>query len=230
MTGTEGDEMSGPTRPTAEECKRELEIMQIICDPSARAQYERRPFGLHGRTYATDGKILLCIQGEHEESCDCPPGIESILPPVEMVIDGAWPYPQVSPEVVACESCGGTGRERNPCGQCDGMGRCECECGHEHECGQCDGTGRGDAPTCCEDCGGLGKCALYESVKIGGVNLDTYYVEILNHIPGLMFGVSDARERDNAKKIYVRSDLVCGAVMGLMDHRHRMHRIGGRHA
>ena len=27
------------------------------------------------------------------------------------------------------------------CPQCDGEGRCECECGHEHTCQRCDGSG-----------------------------------------------------------------------------------------
>lgn len=31
--------------------------------------------------------------------------------------------------------------EKIACSSCDGLGQCQCLCGHEHECGVCDGNG-----------------------------------------------------------------------------------------
>ena len=58
---------------------------------------------------------------------------------------------EVEAEIAHCDECGGLGEVK--CYQCQGTGRCTCDCDHQHECGTCKGLRTVE----CSECQGAGR-------------------------------------------------------------------------
>lgn len=160
-----------------------------FCSTDTNRKNIQKPWSLNGFTYATDGKILVQIEGSHADPNEGAP---------KLSLDGGFRFnhsemqdwielPAVidPPKTSDCTTCKGTG-SASECKECQGDGNVECDYGHDHECPKCDGIGSTpskDGKTC-SDCNS-GKVELFTSMQVGGQFINVRYLATLKGLDGV---------------------------------------------
>lgn len=152
------------------------------------------PFTLAGKTYATDGYILLRVE-EELEGVKERPDFAAKLAIVESLFTGQFEEPLRLSELLtseqkeACPECDGTGTV-SPCPECDGEGEIEYDSSwnvYTLECASCNGTGTisdGSPGEDCENCEGTGKVSIRTLVTIGNGKFDNRLLnKLINNLP-----------------------------------------------
>jgi hypothetical protein len=152
-----------------------IDMLMPFCGDGFRPELAQ-PFTLMGQTYATDGRIMLCV-------AECPdarpmtgPKAESYAKSIPALFEGFlihykhWePLPGCKDsERVNCTECAGTGKE---CPEhCMRRGCTDGECGRYL--------------VTCEDCNGLGwQWEPAQRVKVGHLEVGHHYINKLRRLP-----------------------------------------------
>lgn len=172
--------------------------LQKFCSHDDLREYLRQPWTHKGRTYASNGHVLVCVS--------CPEHSETIAnnPLADKVIDllakaGKTNYAPLTgfkkPE--QCGACHGKGQTRQvKCDDCDGEG--EFSHGrHEYKCKECEGDGWMAASAFdddaelhdCPNCGGAGY--HHSDAKFGVANFSSVYLLWLSELPGVQMATSE---------------------------------------
>lgn len=124
-----------------------LEQLLTICSSGDRLDWTRYPVAVDGLVVATEGRILLAVEGLH---LPAPPA--EVQPPssdsVAIIRHHLKPLETASATIAALgdlQRWAGAipSPELESCGMCCGTGQCTCpDCDHEHPCGVCDATGK----------------------------------------------------------------------------------------
>ncbi len=158
-------------------------IFAACCGEATDMARYQKPFPLNGFTYATDGRIVVRIAGEHVPAIKDPTAADTVpwdgtrLPPVALT--------RSDDATIKCSECGGDGKShRRECDECAGTGMDEClSCGHDCDCEECKGTGwigSDSTDATCEECGGKGVVRNTKgSVNYGAFHLSSHYGNLL---------------------------------------------------
>jgi hypothetical protein len=142
----------------------------------------RRPFGLLGYVYATDGHVCVRACG------DATP--QGLRPPVDELPWGMGGEVCSLPANVPhdCAKCCSSGF----CLSCDDAGICTCSCGHKHKCESCGGS------TKCPECKGTGHTddprEPFATVTVGPLSMRGETADML-----LRHGIREVRVGDGTK-------------------------------
>lgn len=120
-------------------------ILPTMREAKGKSLKFSRPWQIGSRCVATDGYILVAVEGLL--GCDdAPPEVAEKLSAV---------MAPVAPEVVATLDVSDlrlwagapVGPQQEKCDQCNGKAFHECDCGDEHDCRACEGEGTVTVPT-----------------------------------------------------------------------------------
>jgi hypothetical protein len=167
-----------------------IETLEKFCS-SWRTNFEK-PFVYEGKTYSTDGHILLRIEGVLE-------GVEENPDFPYHHIKDSFEGPFLDPSPLAnyrteektevCPECNGKGFVAI-CPECEGSGEVEWDSGWNYysaECQSCEGTGTlsdGGPGDKCDNCDGKGVIAVREKVQIGNSTFSNLLInKLLNNLP-----------------------------------------------
>ena len=168
----------------------DIKTLEKFCS-SWRTNFEK-PFVYDGKTYSTDGHILLRTEEVLE-------GVEENLGfPYDRIKDSfEGPFLDPSPLVnyrteektEVCPNCNGKGFV-STCPECEGSGEVEWDSGWNYysaECQSCEGTGTlsdGNSGDECDNCEGKGVVAVREKVQIGNSTISNLLInKLLNNLP-----------------------------------------------
>ncbi len=166
----------------AEQATPSLPWLQRACDPTRGGALYKHPWRRGNAVFATNGKIVVWIDGVGEDYpaldpareknfaaiCDAP--CTSVLG----VIDGAAFRAFVDP---VCRMCGDVGGGL-PCDECDGSGEVECyACGQETDCDECNGSGM--TARACPACGKELSNGGQRPCMVGSLPLDRCQLELI---------------------------------------------------
>ena len=151
-------------RPPSQRKKTNMNLFQLkkFCDPERHDAIVVNPFTMKGYTYATNGHILVRVEGNLIE------GNEQTITTPRMdgkggeVLTALPPFPKH--KILHCAACNGIGTfTKTECNNCyDGQVTLEDSKGNNYtaECQECEGEGTiddpGGEPTDCEECEGSG--------------------------------------------------------------------------
>ncbi|AXE37155.1 hypothetical protein [Chromobacterium phragmitis] len=159
-----------------------INLQQFCASQKDDRAYLQKPFHLDGKTYATNGHILVEVNGvEHaaaaadESVIDMLRSILSHLPDKEY-----QPLPPGLPAVerVECKACGGKG-DRRACPSCNGHGVFKHH-GYDYACTPCDGVGH--IKSACHYCNAIGSVDG-APVRIGRLLFNGRYVAMIASLP-----------------------------------------------
>ena len=169
-----------------------LETLQKFCSQSHWKADYNSPFTYEGKTYSTDGYLLVRLEGEVE-------GVRSFSEFPYDTIQNCFTQPlkefsslsQFESEEVweECSHCEGTGKI-TICPECEGSGELELDSGYNFynvECETCGGTGQYsglDGEEDCENCDGKGVVSVRKLVAIGASNFDNRLLnKLIQNLP-----------------------------------------------
>lgn len=169
-----------------------LETLQKFCSQSHWKADYNSPFSYEGKTYATDGFLLIRLDEEVE-------GVRPFFKFPYDTIQNCFTQPlrefsplgQFESEEVReeCRHCEGTGKITT-CPECDGSGELELDSGYNFygvECQTCEGTGQYSDPNGeedCENCDGKGVMSVRKLVTIGQSNFDNRLLnKLIQNLP-----------------------------------------------
>ena len=161
-------------------------------------EFLRQPFNMHGKTYATNGVMMI----ESPLAGDYPPMPAERLETFKMILESMQdvkykPFEPIRvaitpPDPNPCRPCNGTGKAaKSECKECEGVGEVDAETDyntyHDLECKSCNGDGyiiQLSSSDKCEDCGGSGESEHTPiPVKIDGVNINYFLLRMIDE-PG----------------------------------------------
>lgn len=163
--------------------------LQPFCSESELRPNIQKPWSRDGFTYATDGRVLVRVSSD-----DIPTSENEAAPNALTVaafdhdsLETEWlPTPDIPDPVFSeCRKCKGTGKSAK-CRNCQGDGRCECNCGHEHDCGDCEGTGYQGLAETCDNCEN-GKIEETQRVAVGEAVVNAHYLRKIATLPNPEF-------------------------------------------
>ncbi|WP_440030436.1 hypothetical protein [Chromobacterium amazonense] len=171
-------------------------------------EYIRAPWHMDGKTYATNGHILVEIEGTAYAAGPASPFIPAdrtrrML--AELPKTGYEPLIFNSTfELLDCPHCEGSGNIRE-CPSCNGDGAFK-HFGDDYECKKCDGTGERPAKHSdinlprCPACQGSGKNRESKTIQVGNARFQAHYLQMIANLPGQKF--SPAGRNDPAGFIF----------------------------
>lgn len=167
-------------RPAADSTEVPVIDLKPFCAVSDIRQYMLTPFVVDGQTIATNGQIMIRVQGVDPAANQDAPIAQSVRALFEKVYSDFVPLPTL-PKAQKCRLCKGAGFiEDADCEDCDGRG--EFMHGvHIYECQNCDGTGTTGRVQCRDsECdGGF----VREPVKIGDATFSARYLRLIAALP-----------------------------------------------
>jgi len=170
-------------------------IFQAACSSRPNGYNFGSPFGVAGKVYATDSRILVRCDGEAEAGVNVPPLSDLIKPDSEY--GDPIPLPTTLLPMEKCEDCIGSGGSSRMCRDCDGCGKYECPNCHDGniECKTCDGKGWLKTPGGkCKTCNRTGKVVSDRfAIDLGPLGINPRYIALL-----LAHGVTHIRPNLNA--------------------------------
>lgn len=169
-----------------------LETLAKFANSSGWRPKFKEPFVFDGKTYATDGHVLVRLDTLLEGAAEYPDF------PYEQ-IQGNFESPLHEPVLLKdywtevqteeCSVCKGTGRIRT-CPECEGDGYISLDSGwntYEVECQTCYGTGKlsgKDEGEECDNCDGTGSVSFKTRVRIGEVEFDNRLLnKLIENLP-----------------------------------------------
>ena len=200
----------------------DIKTLEKFCS-SWRTNFEK-PFVYDGKTYSTDGHILLRIEevleGVEENPSFPYDGIKDSF-------EGPFlnPYPLVNyrteEKTEVCTECNGKGFV-STCPECEGSGEVEWDSGWNYysaECQSCEGTGTlsdGDSGDECDNCEGKGVISVREKVRIGNSTFSNLLInKLLNNLPE---GLEILPSTEIRKPALLRWNGGDGLLMPLFEH------------
>ncbi|OOZ41637.1 hypothetical protein BOW53_02865 [Solemya pervernicosa gill symbiont] len=193
----------------------EIDIKQF-CTPTGYYGRCDEPFTYSGRTYATNGHIIVSVPLMKSVTTEIPMKPESLDRVIEPINNAskfekipAWEQPPKR----TCASCNGTGSVAR-CPECEGSGEIEFSNSHNSysdECKTCDGFGavHGDEIECAS-CDGKGTIQKSYPINMGnGIHINSDYLLQIESLPGAEIDLSHGPE----SIVPFRSDGVIGGVM-----------------
>lgn len=144
--------------------------------------YLQKPFHLDGKTYATNGHILVEVDGvEHAAAAEDESVIDKVRSLLSQLPNSEYQplpagLPAVEPE--ACKVCGGEG-DRRACPSCNGYGVFKHH-GHDYDCTPCDGDGHVKAA--CHYCNANGRVDS-APIRIGRMLFTGSYLAMIASLP-----------------------------------------------
>lgn len=151
-----------------------------------------KPFVFQGKTYATDGYLLVRVEGELEGVPSCPEfPLEKIQENFNSPLRETLLLNQFETDEVreTCNHCKGNGKV-TICPECEGSGEIELDSGYNFysvECQTCGGTGEysdPDGDETCENCDGEGSVSIRKLVTIGQSNFDNRLLnKLIQNLP-----------------------------------------------
>lgn len=151
----------------------------------------KEPFSDRGYTYATDSFIIIRVPVQIEITKEVPSGLVCGFPTFDHDQITSWlDMPVLPTNKIACEKCGGTGKEKT-CYECNGNGVLTFDGdynAYEVVCKSCDGGGKLEEVPC-ETCEGNGKVPEVPYVVLDGVCLGIKYLELLKDLPDIKFAI-----------------------------------------
>lgn len=173
--------------------------LQKFCSVDNTRYQISKPWSRDGRTYATDGRILIKMSQRDDvpENPDAPDA-NKLFADADKRDPHTWhPIPAYTLIQVPCTKCDGEGRFKN-CGYCNGKGYVGRD---EHDCRRCSAKGKrttkiksGDGVTECEDCRGTGQgqpmghgVIKQNEIQIG---IQGIFLELIKDLPGIKIGTS----------------------------------------
>lgn len=167
-------------RPAADSTEVPVIDLKPFCAVSDIRQYMLTPFVVDGQTIATNGQILIRVQGVDPAANQDAPIAQSVRALFETVYADFVPLPPL-PKAQKCRVCKGAGFiEDADCEDCNGNG--EFMHGvHIYECQNCDGTGTVGRVQCrgSECDGGF----VREAVQIGDATFSARYLRLIAALP-----------------------------------------------
>lgn len=169
-----------------------LEILQKFCSKHSWKTFMEKPFVFQGKTYATDGYLLVRVEEELEgvsPYSEFP--FEAIQENFNKPLREPLNLKQFESEEIReqCNHCGGTGKVTT-CPECEGSGEIELDSGYNFysvECQTCGGTGEYSDPEgdeTCENCDGEGTVSVRKLVTIGVSNFDNRLLnKLIQNLP-----------------------------------------------
>lgn len=161
-----------------------------------------RPHAYHGKLYASNGHIAVCVpalEGEPDTQDSFGESIKKLFEAANFDA-GMEPLPDYpAMELPNCEGCGGSGKRKplEECRECRGEGFVEWDTDfhtYEADCKGCDGDGEvgivGGADLTCERCSGSGT-EHDVPVMFGATAINFRYLKLMERLPGLLVGLSE---------------------------------------
>ncbi|MDH0342870.1 hypothetical protein [Chromobacterium haemolyticum] len=180
MNDTEKSSPASPTPPNIN--------LQLFCaSPNDRRAWMCAPFQINGKTYASNGRILVETDGG-----DHPGAPTEKVQPILDVLDripaeGYQALPPITaPKLAPCRVCDGRG-DRQTCQSCGGLGVFE-HYGKGYACKCCDSHGHFDGP--CHYCNATGQIDTSTPVQIGGAHYMRSYLYLIAQLPTPLFAPS----------------------------------------
>ncbi|MEN2425962.1 hypothetical protein AA0N74_07970 [Chromobacterium vaccinii] len=162
-----------------------INLQQFCASQKDDRAYLQKPFHLDGKTYATNGNILVEVDGvEHaaaaadESVIDTLRSLLSHLPNSEYQPLPAGLPAVESEEYKECKVCGGEG-DRRMCPSCNGHGVFKHH-GHDYDCTPCDGVGHTKAA--CHYCNATGRVDS-APIRIGRMRFAGSYLAMIASLP-----------------------------------------------
>jgi hypothetical protein len=172
-----------------------------------------RPWGMDGKVYAIDGRILVMCDGVAEPLENAPPAKNVFRPLHEY--GAPVPLPQWEAQYEPCDECDGSGGSKEQCKECDGHGVYECPtCERDgYTCHGCWGKKYVDSPagTVCAECTGTGKVIKQIAIQVGSSYINSRYAAILKRHGVTHVRINLAKPKDAA--IYFEGQGFVGLVM-----------------
>lgn len=178
-----------------------IEMLQQFCSKDEYRTYLQHPFFYEGSTFASEGKIIVRMEGIIPGSLDAneiktnDDMMARVLKNIYSMLDEYKPgelwhradQVEILPEWGEEKTCPGCdGIPRDVCDACDGEGEVEWEFDHNckthygtFECPIC----KGDGPPECKTCYGHGTILDSTPVKIGGVDFNSRYIKRMATLP-----------------------------------------------
>lgn len=187
--------------------------LEPFCSKDENRASISEPFSHGEYTFATDGRVIIQV-----DSADNPaepyrsqePGPDGrythgvALEAVRQV--GKWDHAEITdwlpvtlppPVFEQCDECEGTGKlKKRKCEECEGDGRCECDCGNEHDCGFCRGNGyiKVESAEPCKNCAGTGKLGKTQEIEVGSAVVSSLFLALIAALPNpQIFRATDER-------------------------------------
>jgi hypothetical protein len=172
-----------------------LEYMQKFCEPDHYTGFYLRPVPLNGKTIASNGHILVCVDADlgAEPYDNLPASMAAMVDPGNFV-SGFVPLDIVLADQPACSTCLGFGKTpkklTDKCPDCEGTG--EHYIGsHYYECKECDGEGEVGSGVLsaetepCEACKATGR--QYTIQRIDARSFNVEYLRMILELPSIEY-------------------------------------------
>ncbi|MFA6213518.1 MAG: hypothetical protein WC714_29040 [Candidatus Obscuribacterales bacterium] len=181
--------------------------LQQFCNTDDVRFYMHKPFSVNGKACATDGCMVICMDGD----TDIEPLSANLKKPelianklmeycdASKFVDGFVPLKVEIPPYPLCHVCLGDGKvaKEIECPECDGEG--EVNIGkHYYECKECDGSGNvpsegkdAEKTIVCEKCNGSGKG--YHSIDLDDRKFQAKYLEKILGLPNIEYKLMEGK-------------------------------------
>lgn len=171
--------------------------LKLFCDKSDGRYKLSAPFVKHGRTVATDGRIIVVLDDDAGQDSEDGryPDWQSVVISRDFIDSFSESLPfedserEISEPCDKCKSLGYLEETREfkqvQCDECRGNREVDChECGQRTKCKACDGDGeiKYCIVTRCPDCNGQ-SCLSRMAVKVSGAHFDPKYIDKIRSLP-----------------------------------------------